>query len=193
MSEKLKILSDYEQQAVILSAYDPQWPELFETEKAALADIFEGFHVHVEHIGSTAVPGLCAKPVIDIMLGAAELREVDERLDELKKQGWFYVPEYENEMPFRRFFLKCDGNGARSHHLHAVEFGGDFWRRHLIFRDYLRRHPQEAQAYGDLKQSLLAENIDRHKIYSQAKSAFIGALEAKAQLWWNAPASKGLE
>jgi len=186
LCERLIKLNDYEQQTVNLSEYDPRWPGLFEQEKVSISSIFGAEDIHIEHIGSTAVPGLAAKSVIDIMLGVTELNSVDFRLDALKAQGWFYVPEYEDVMPFRRFFLKCDANGARSHHLHVVEYSGEFWHRHLIFRDYLRKHPEEARAYGDFKYSLLAKNIDTHKVYSEAKGVFIGALAQRAQLWWTA-------
>lgn len=179
----MKKLSDYEDQAVVLSYYDSGWPQLFDIEKAALLEIFGEESTLVEHIGSTAVPGMTAKPVIDIMLGVPGLHRVDDRLTEVEAQGWFYVPEYEDEMPFRRFFLKCRKDGSRSHHLHAVESGSDFWVRHIEFRDYLRANSAEAEAYGAFKLLLLAEKIDRHKIYSAAKGEFIGAMAERARLW----------
>lgn len=166
---------------VLIVDYDPEWPALFERELALLEDAFAGADAVVEHVGSTAVPGLAAKPIVDIMLGVLDLAEVESRIDALAERGYHYVPEYEAQLPERRYFRKPHDR-PRRYHLHAVVREGDFWRRHLIFRDHLRRHAEVAVAYGVLKRRLAAKyGADRHA-YAEAKSPFIEATLVAAGL-----------
>jgi len=99
--------------------------------------------VRVEHVGRTAVLGLAAKPIVDMMLGVRRLADVERRIPVLEADGWEYVPEHERIFPDRRFFARPVPR-PRTHHLHAVEVGTDFWRDHLAFRDHLRTHPADA-------------------------------------------------
>lgn len=155
---------------VLIVPYDVEWPRRFERERRALARVFTGSDAIIEHIGSTAVPGLIAKPVIDIMLGVSDLGEIERRIAALEEDGYEYVPVYEQQLPDRRYFRK-PRIGVRSVHLHGVITGGDFWTRHLAFRDYLRTHPEAAAAYGQLKQDL-ATRLSKDE-YTAAKSPFI--------------------
>ena len=101
--------------------------------------------VEITHMGSTAIPNITAKPVIDIMVGVRRLEDVDMRvLEKLANLGYVYIKKYEEGMPYRRFFQRDNAAGVRTHHIHLVEMQSDFWRRHLLFRDYLRAHPEEA-------------------------------------------------
>ena len=104
-------------------------------------------------IGSTAVPGLGAKPILDIMVGVSDLAKVEARITDLETAGYEYVPEYEAELPDRRYFRK-PRTGTRRFHLHCVRLGGRFWSGHLLFRDYLRENPDVARAYFELKLDL---------------------------------------
>jgi len=133
--------------------------------------------VAVEHVGSTAVPGLAAKPVIDIVVGVRRLKDAAACAAPLAAIGYECVPEYEAEIPDRRYFRKGPF-GGRTHHLHMVEFGGAFWRRHLAFRDWLRTHPEDAARYGALKRELAATHEADREAYTEAKNAFVREVEA---------------
>jgi GrpB-like predicted nucleotidyltransferase (UPF0157 family) len=161
-----------------LSAYSPLWPSIFEIEKERLTHVFGGA-VAIEHIGSTAVPGLGGKPIIDIMLGAPELTVVELRIDDLAADGYRYVPEFEKSMPERRYFTKMDGQPG-NFHVHAVVLGSPFWKRHLAFRDALRADPALAAQYWKIKQQLAKRNANDRGAYTDAKSAFIREVELRS-------------
>lgn len=126
----------------------------------------------IEHVGSTAVPGLAAKPIIDIMVGLSGLAQAEARVDALEVLGYEYVPEYEDELPDRRYFRR-PATRPRTHHLHCVERGSDFWTRHLAFRDRLREDGRVARAYGKLKVRLAEVHRTDGPAYTAAKSPFI--------------------
>ena len=135
--------------------YDPQWPVLYEEEKGRILGVIGRRIVAIEHIGSTAVRGLAAKPIIDIMVAVRHLIDAGECIEPLQSIGYEYVPEFEVEIPERRFFRKGPPE-ARTHHIHMIELTSEFWGRHLLFRDYLRTHPEAAQQYYQLKKELAA-------------------------------------
>lgn len=155
---------------VIIVAYDPAWPRQFEEERAILETIFAGSPTTIEHVGSTAVPGLGGKPVIDVMAGLSQLVEAESRTSALESAGYEYVQEYETQLPERRYFRK-PRIGPRLFHLHCVIKESGFWMRHLAFRDYLRAHPGAAADYYQLKQEL-AMRVKKEE-YTEAKSPFI--------------------
>jgi GrpB-like predicted nucleotidyltransferase (UPF0157 family) len=161
--------------------YDPNWPLLFEREKAEILSVIAKKVVAIEHVGSTAVPGLGAKPIIDIMVGIRHLSDAQTCIGPLETIGYEYVPEYENAIPERRYFRKGPSNMPNKHyHLHMVESGSDFWRRHLLFRDYLRAHPHAAGEYNKLKRELAAKYRFNREAYTEAKTSFIESIVAKA-------------
>lgn len=166
---------------IYIVPYDPDWPTRFRREYEPLADVFRDEPAAIEHVGSTAVPGLGAKPIIDIMVGVSALKHVGERIAHLLALDYAYVPEYEVELPDRRYFRKPRA-GPRSYHLHCVVRGGDFWRRHLAFRDYLRHNPDAARAYYELKIELAAEYRFDGVAYTEAKSGFIESILEKTLL-----------
>jgi len=157
--------------------YDPNWPRRFDEERRALAAVFAGSDAVVEHVGSTAVPGLGAKPVIDVMIGVPTLAEVECRILALEAAGYEYVQAYEQELPDRRYFRKPRA-GPRTFHVHCVVTGSDFWVKHLAFRDYLRDHADAAAAYADLKHDL-AHRVPKER-YTEAKSPFIDRILTEA-------------
>ena len=158
--------------------YDPGWPRAFEEERTRVAHALDDFMVAVEHVGSTAVPGLAAKPVIDILAGLRTLDLPPERISAMEELGYEYRGEY--GIPGRLFFRK--GGVARTHHVHAVEHGGEQWRRHLAFRDYLRAHPSEVAAYARAKRDAVAR-APTADAYSDAKEPHVDALAARASAW----------
>jgi GrpB-like predicted nucleotidyltransferase (UPF0157 family) len=161
---------------IVLVPYDPDWPRRFEEERRALADVFSGIDAAIEHVGSTAVPGLGSKPVIDVMVGASTLAAIESRIAALEAGGYEYVRSYEQQLPDRRYFRKPQ-SGPRSFHLHAVVIGSEFWIRHLQFRDFLRTHPDVAGAYYSLKADL-ARRVSKAE-YTAAKSPFIEEVLAR--------------
>lgn len=161
--------------------YDPNWPLIFEREKARILGVIGKKVVAIEHVGSTAVPGLGAKPIIDIMVGIRHLSDAEGCIGPLETIGYEYSPEYEVSIPERRYFRKGPSNVPNKHyHLHMVEYDSDFWRRHLLFRDCLRAHPHAARAYHRLKKELAAKYRFDREAYTEAKTLFIESIVAKA-------------
>ena len=164
---------------VVLLDYQASWPLQFSRAAAELASAFGADPVGIEHIGSTAVPGLCAKPVLDIMLGVPALVAITCRTRDLEALGYRYRPAYEAELPERRYFVRPEGGLARIH-LHGLVQGGSLWLKHLAFRDALRHGPELSQAYAALKTRLAAQHCDDKAAYTQAKAPFIEGVLAGA-------------
>jgi GrpB-like predicted nucleotidyltransferase (UPF0157 family) len=163
------------QEPLELSAYSPMWPAVFEIERDRLNALFGADAVVIEHIGSTAVPGLGAKPIIDLMMGAAALAIVERKIPELVAGGYRYVPEFERSIPDRRFLVKTQGHPGYFH-LHAVVYASEFWKRHLVFRDALRADEALVADYWKLKRRLAARFPNDRAAYTDAKSDFIRAV-----------------
>jgi GrpB-like predicted nucleotidyltransferase (UPF0157 family) len=161
-----------------LSPYSPLWPAIFEMEREHLLRILDPRSARIEHIGSTAVPGLGAKPIIDVMAGVPDLRLVERCIDALAAEGYRYVPEFEKAIPERRYFAKTGGH-LGSFHLHAVVYDTPFWQRHLKFRDALRADATLAADYWKLKLRLAARFPGDRAAYTDAKSSFIRAVIEK--------------
>ncbi len=163
-----------------LAEYDPEWPRLFEAEAARLLDVLGEDVVAVEHMGSTAVPGLAAKPVIDISVGLRRAELSKGQLAALEGLAYEYLGE--NGLP-GRLFLRKDEAGRRAFHVHAVEHGGEHWHRHRALRDYLRAHPEEVERYAAEKRRLAAEAAT-HGDYWERKQPYMDALFARAWAWY---------
>jgi GrpB-like predicted nucleotidyltransferase (UPF0157 family) len=165
---------------VIIVEYDPLWPALYEEEKERILAVVGDLVVTMEHIGSTAVPGLGGKPIIDIMPGVRSLTDVEQCIEPLAGIGYEYVPEYNEVIPERRYFHKGPPE-ADTFHLHMVEPTSDFWGRHLLFRDWLRAHPEDAQEYYRLKVELAARFGRDRDGFTDAKTPFIESIVARAR------------
>ncbi|KAA5927764.1 GrpB family protein [Pantoea sp. Bo_2] len=154
---------------VIVVPYDDKWPEMFETESLLIKSLLGGVAKNIHHIGSTSVPGLSAKPIIDILLEVSDINELDRYNRAMAHAG--YVARGENRMSGRRYFIK--GGDQRSHQVHAFASGDMQVLRHLVFRDYLRKNTTIAGLYAELKHSAarLSRN-DAHR-YSALKANFI--------------------
>ena len=172
---------------VAVVPYDIRWPEMFEQERLHLISCLpEDLIGRIEHFGSTAVPGLSAKPIVDILVEVASLEETKKRIVSiLEAQGYdyFWRPSWGNDTPpFYAWFIKRDNLGNRTHHIHMVEPHFEHWDR-LIFRDYLIEHPDVAFEYGNLKMSLSGIHQNDRIAYTQAKSDFVIQVTEKALLW----------
>lgn len=157
---------------IVIAEYSPGWPVIFATERAGLLGILTGGIYVVEHIGSTAVPGLVAKPVIDIMVGADSLAAIERHVPALADHGYAYIPPHERGLPQRRYFEKLE-DGTHVAHVHAVVIDTPFWVQHLAFRDALRANADMATRYGALKRRLAVEHAGDREAYTEAKAPFI--------------------
>ena len=157
---------------ILVVEYDPQWPVLFEQEKAAIITVLGSSRLVVEHIGSTAVPGLAAKPVIDLGVGIRSLAEAPVLIPSIETLGYAYEPTLEQFTPERRFFWKGTPT-VHTYHLHMAEMDNPILVRPLRFRDYLRRHPGLAEKYGEIKQELAKRCGQDLDAYVNGKTAFI--------------------
>jgi GrpB-like predicted nucleotidyltransferase (UPF0157 family) len=158
---------------------DPAWASQGEAAAAEVADALEAYVVEVQHIGSTAVSGLPAKPVIDLLVGVRTLDDTPAIVAAVTGLGYEYVPEFEDELPDRRYFRRFT-HGVRSHQVHLVErTDTEWWDRHVAFRDWLRTHDDDRDAYADLKRRLAVEHRDDRAAYTDAKSDFIHAIERR--------------
>lgn len=162
-----------------ITPYNEAWAEAFQNEAKAIMAALPESGIQVEHIGSTSVEGLAAKPIIDIMIGISDFSTADEYIPLVTSLGYEYISKYENQMPFRRFFIKRNLD-SKSHHIHMVEIATPFWERHLRFRDYLRSHPETRDAYAKLKMGLVEKDWPDENAYAEAKTDFIRSVERKA-------------
>jgi GrpB-like predicted nucleotidyltransferase (UPF0157 family) len=153
-----------------LAPSDPGWPARFERERAALEEaIGEWVSGGIHHIGSTAVPGLEAKPIIDILVGVPDLETARASFEALAGLDYLYAPYLPEEM---HWFCKPHP-GRRTHHLHLVPSGSKRYRDELAFRDRLRADPQIASQYAVLKRELAGRYRDDREAYTEAKDSFV--------------------
>jgi len=171
-------MANHNEAPVEIFAYDPAWPLRFESERQLLAGVLQPWlSGEIEHIGSTAVPGLPAKPVIDIMAPVRSLDESRSAIEALKQPGYVYFPYRSDVM---HWFCK-PSPAIRTHHLHLVPFGSRLWTERLTFRDYLRSHASAAAEYAAMKDELA--NVFRfdREAYTDAKGPFIERILAAAR------------
>ncbi|SEP84671.1 GrpB domain, predicted nucleotidyltransferase, UPF0157 family [Lentzea xinjiangensis] len=154
--------------------HDPRWAARAEAERDHLAKLLAPWLVDgIEHVGSTAVPGLAAKPIIDLMASVTDLDTVVEQAT-LTANGWAYVPPDLDNRPWRRFYVKPDATGQRRRaHLHLIPAGHSRWTDQLRFRDALRGNADLAKAYEELKRRLAQESGHNREAYTEGKAAFI--------------------
>lgn len=164
---------------VVVTEYDPRWPQLFQEEKDLIESVIGPHVVEIEHVGSTSVPGLGAKPIIDIQVGVRRLLDFKLCIRPLQQIGYEHAPWADADIPEQRRYFRKSAEGVRSHHLHMCEFGSDWWRNHLAFRDYLRENSLDADRYYQLKKEL-APRFEWDTIgYTEAKTDFITSVMDK--------------
>lgn len=168
-------------QRIRIVPHDPVWTIQYEQERVLLAEALGPGLLEIHHIGSTAVPGLAAKPILDILPVVRSLVEVDTRRTALEALGYEYMGEF--GIPGRRYLRK--GGDNRTHQVHIFENGNTAdILRHLAFRDYLRTHPAACAAYGALKQRLAKQYPDDIEGYCDGKNAFVKENERLALDWY---------
>ena len=162
-------MNNIRQQSVEVIDYDPTWPAVFETEALALQTLIGDVMVSIHHIGSTAVPGLAAKPIVDILLEVTSLKQLDAIAHRFIDHGYQAWGEY--HLPGRRYFTK--GIALRTHHVHSYQTGDTELIRHIAFRDYLIAYPEIAAEYTTLKRQVAAACQHDIELYCDGKDAFI--------------------
>lgn len=165
-------------EGVLLKPYDPQWPALYETARAEIASCIGPHILRIDHVGSTSIPGLSAKPTIDILVGVRNWNEARITIAPLADIGWGYVGEH--GIPRRHYFRRGTVRGRRTHHLHMLETTHPEWNAMLAFRNYLRGHPDAAADYERLKLDLARRNLDGPG-YQEAKAPFIQGILERAR------------
>src|SRR5256714_5684284 len=155
-----------------LSPYESECQTLFLEERDRLQANIGGYVLDIQHIGSTSIPGMPAKPILDIGIAVANFEEAVRGVPPMEQLGYTYKGE--NGIPRRHYFVKGD---PRTHHVHMVEIESEGWRNHLLFRDYLIRNPDTAREYARVKQELAKQFATEREAYQAGKDHFIkGAL-----------------
>ena len=171
---------------VVIVPHNPEWSNLFEKEATFLrGKLPESLIVRVEHFGSTAVEGLAAKPIIDILVEVSSLEETRKQIvSVLEAEGYDYFWRTDVS-PAYAWFIKRDSEGKRTHHLHLIEADSKLWER-LYFRDYLREFPDEAEYYAELKQALAEKYPNDRIAYTEGKAEFVVSITEKAKRYYDA-------
>ncbi len=167
--------------------YNPGWPKMFQKEKQELEELCPDWLVNrIEHFGSTAVPNLSAKPIIDILVEVGSIEQTKTEIAPvLEKRGYeyFWRPTIGDKPPYYAWFIKRNSEGKRLYHIHMVESDSPLWDR-LYFRDYLREFPAEARRYDTLKKSL-AKRFSHDRVeYTVQKSSYIEKITEKAKQYY---------
>jgi len=173
------------QEDVAIVPYDPQWPVLFREEENRLRSCLPSELIgRIEHFGSTAVPGLSAKPIVDMLVEVTSLGEVKQRVVpilESKGYDYFWRPTWGDDVPpWHAWFIRRNAEGVRTHHIHMVESHFEHWDR-LLFRDYLIKHRSVALEYQLLKMQLAAAHPNDRVAYTNGKTEFITRVTEKAR------------
>ncbi len=182
LDEKIaRVLKD----VIRLVDYDPRWPAAFELERDHLLRILPSELIgRIEHFGSTAVPGLAAKPIVDVLVEVTCLAQTRERIVPLMEPlgyEFFWRPSFGDDIPpWYAWFIKRDDRGHRSHHLHFVESGFPQWDS-LLFRDHLISNPRTAREYADLKRDLASKHPNDRVAYTSGKTDFISRITTLAK------------
>lgn len=173
-------LDDRFDPAVRIVDYDAEWPALAEAELRVIEEALGDIAVRVEHVGSTAVPGLAAKAILDLQLSVAAIEPRDRYVEPLERLGYLFVPA--PEPPDYHLFAKPPER-PRTHHVHVCAAGSEHELRHIAVRDFLRARPDEAARYEALKREVAARHPQDRLAYIDRKEAYVTALERRAVAW----------
>lgn len=188
---------------ITIAPYSPAWPALFEEQAAVIRTAIGHLHPRIDHIGSTSVPGLAAKPLIDILVGLRQEEDLEKVAPPMQAAGYTYFKVYEPDMPYRRLFVKLQPLSDRQPpaivaqasdidrslfdnkvHVHIIPEASPHWLRHIAFRDYLRTHEDVREAYAELKRTIAQREFKDMLAYNDAKDAFVKETERRAVEWY---------
>ena len=172
-------ISKIDKRRVGVASYNPNWKNMYKEESEKIKNILNDIIIDIHHIGSTAIPGIKAKPVIDILVEVKDIEEVDKYNHKMEELGYEAMGEY--GIPKRRFFRKGENN--RTHHIHIFQTGNEEIERHINFKEYLIAHPDKAREYSKLKEELVNKYTYDVENYTNSKSDFIKEIDRKAKLW----------
>ncbi|MCG7343185.1 GrpB family protein [Sporosarcina sp. ACRSL] len=168
---------------VALTSYRDEWKELFAQEKNLLESLIGEYVVDIQHIGSTATEGIAAKPMLDVLIGVSSLDDV-KKFDKyrLKDADIYHLGRVEIEG--KEVFAKFSDleELTKTHVYHVVEYGGDWWKQHTLFRDYLNDHPDIARQYEMLKKEAALKYPNNERLYTEAKKAFVDDVLKKCNI-----------
>jgi GrpB-like predicted nucleotidyltransferase (UPF0157 family) len=167
---------------VTIVPHNTEWRHQFEGEASSLKHALWDNALTIHHIGSTSIPHILAKPIIDILIEVQSLIEVDKANNAMIDIGYEVMGEF--GIKSRRYFRKNNPQGTRTYHIHVFETGSPDLVRHLAFRDYLRTHPEIAQQYSSLKAKLVSKADTDQDAYINGKDPFIKEWEARAVDWY---------
>lgn len=189
---------------ILIEDYNPGWVTRFQTEHKKISGALGFMNPSIDHIGSTSVHGLCAKPKIDILVGLEDEDALDRTIPPMQDAGYTYFKIYEYTMPYRRLFigLRSSGHNIAPRqinpgedyidgetfesvtNIHVMVRGTEHWTRHIAFRDFLREHEQERNTYATLKKELSKRDFKDGLDYNAHKNDFIKEVEQKAVEWY---------
>lgn len=190
-----------------LEQYNPNWSGDFEKIKKELIELIGFINPQIEHIGSTSVENLSAKPIIDILIGVSDESDLEKTITPLTSNDFVYYERYNKDMPYRRFFVKhkinpqnlsiplvitdkdslpasTEEHNYRLAHIHILPYDSEHWIRHIAFRDYIRTHPIIKNEYQQLKEQLCTREWRDGNEYNEAKDKFIKTEESNAIIWY---------
>jgi GrpB-like predicted nucleotidyltransferase (UPF0157 family) len=162
---------------VRLVPYTPEWNVYFEREKTALQQLLGTYPLDIQHVGSTSIPGMLAKPIIDIAIAVQDFEQARVCIPLIESLGYEYKGEF--GIPHRHYFVKGD---PRLFHIHMSEIDSMEWKNTLLFRDYLRDHPAIAKEYAQLKQQLAMKYPNDREAYLEGKTEFVEGVLAKCRI-----------
>ena len=171
-------ISKTDKRRVEVVFYNPNWKEMYKEESGKVKNILSDIIIDIHHIGSTAIPGIKAKPVIDILVEVKDIEGVDQYNHKMKELGYEVMGEY--GIPKRRFFRK--GGDKRTHHIHIFQVDNEEIERHIKFKEYLIAHPDKAREYSRLKEELANKYTYDVENYTNHKSYFIQEIDRKVKL-----------
>ena len=172
-------ISKTDKRRVEVVSYNSNWKGMYKEESEKIKNILSDIIIDIHHIGSTAIPGIKAKPVIDILVEVKNIEAVDRYNNKMEELGYEVMGEY--GIPKRRFFRK--GGDKRTHHIHIFQVGNEEIERHIKFKEYLIAHPDKAREYSRLKEELANKYTYDVDNYTNRKSDFIKEIDRKVKLW----------
>ena len=165
---------------VVICDYDPAWPQRYEALRRPVADALGDLSAEMAHVGSTAVPGLAAKPTVDIVIRLRAANDLPSAIERLARLG--YVHEGDFGIVGREAFATPPGYAPHDHHLYVCAPDWPGYDDQVVFRDYLRAHPDTAAAYAQLKRRLAIEHRDDRRAYTDGKAAFVSSVLERARV-----------
>lgn len=185
---------------VVIEPYNGNWKAAFDKELQNISSALQDLNPAIEHIGSTAIKDIWAKPIIDILVGVERESDLDDIIEPMIEAGYTYVKKVEPLMPYRRFFVKLTGANNQIIHagderrfgeelqslvnIHILEKDTEHWIRHIAFRDYIKVHHEVRQQYAKLKKEIVKVDLSDHMEYNSYKDEFIKKVEKDALAWY---------